>query len=171
MLPDEEFTESTVTSLQAQRATLRQQTLFEYGLPTEGSHHERGLPKVQADFEESEQHSLPWGDHVISEEQGDESGIFRVISHNVNGLSSVSEHADVVHMATAMAEKRVSLFGIQETNRNLNDEAWLSCSTGLFGVTVRTITARCHPPKCNGPKITSRVAQLFRSEISGPLVS
>ena len=32
MLPDKEVTESTVTSLQAQRATLRQRTLFEYGL-------------------------------------------------------------------------------------------------------------------------------------------
>ncbi len=118
LLPDEETTESTVTSLQAQRATLRQQTLFEYGLPTEGLHHERGLPKVQADFKESEQNSLPWGDHVISGKQAEEIGIFRIISHNVNGLSSVCDHVDVVHMATAMAEKSVSLFGLQETNRN-----------------------------------------------------
>ena len=118
MLPDEEITESTVTSLQVQRATLRQRTLFEYGLPTEGSQHERGLPKDSADFEVPAQVSLPWGDPVISGQQVDETGIFRIVSHNVNGLSPANDHADVVHMAKAMSEKSVSLFGIQEPNRN-----------------------------------------------------
>jgi hypothetical protein len=118
MLPDEEVTPSTVTSLKAQRAILRQRTLFEFCPPTEGPQHERGLPKNRADFEESAQHSLPWGDHVKSGTQVDETGIFRVLSHNVNGLSPANNHADVVQLAIAMAEKSVSLFALQETNRN-----------------------------------------------------
>jgi exonuclease III len=47
-----------------------------------------------------------------------DSGIFRIVSHNVNGLSLANDNADVVHMAVSMADKEVAIFGLQETNRN-----------------------------------------------------
>jgi hypothetical protein len=97
---------------------LRQKTLFEYGLPTEGPKHERGLPKYRAEFANPRQQSTPWGDTIVSGQQVIETRIFRLISHNVNGLLPANNHIDVVDMAKAMAEKEVAIFGLQETNRN-----------------------------------------------------
>ena len=54
----------------------------------------------------------------MSGQQVIETGIFRLISHNVNGLLPANNHIDVVDMAKAMAEKEVAIFGLQETNRN-----------------------------------------------------
>ena len=122
-LPDEEVTQSTVSTLEAKKAMLRQRTLFEYGLPTEGPKHEQGLPKERAEFANPIIHSVPWGDPIVSADEVLVTGIFRLVSHNVNGLSSASDHVDVVHMATAMADKEVAVFGLQETNRNFERQS------------------------------------------------
>ena len=123
MLPDEEVNSSTGSKLQSLRLKLRQKTLFEYGLPTEGPKHERGLPKDKAEFKSPSQHSVPWGDPVCSNDEVRDNGIFRLVSHNVNGLSSANDHSDVIHMATAMKNKDVALFGLQETNRNFERQS------------------------------------------------
>ena len=117
-LPDEEVIPSSVSMLQSKKAKLRQRTLFEYNLPTTGPNHERGLPKERAEFDCPLQHSTPWGDTIVSGQTVIENGIFRLISHNVNGLSPTNNHIDVVDMARAMSEKEVAIFGLQETNRN-----------------------------------------------------
>jgi hypothetical protein len=57
-LPDKEVTRSTVSMLEAKKAMLRQRTLFEYGLPTEGPEPERGLPKERTEFANPIQQSL-----------------------------------------------------------------------------------------------------------------
>ena len=143
-LPDEEVTLSSVTQLSRLNAKLRQRTLFEYVPLVEGRKHERGLSKDKSDFELQPRHLVPWGDPVISGTQVDERGVFRLISHNVNGLSSADNHADAVHLAELMAEKLVGLFGLQETNRNFErlkmvdtfHRAVRSVSTHHHGVTT-----------------------------------
>ena len=118
-LPDEEVTKSTVSKLELKRENLKQKTLFEYGIPTMGRKHERGLPKESDEFQRPRsQDSMPWGDNIVSGQQVAANGLFRLISHNVNGLSPANDHIDVVHMAKAMDEKEVAIFGLQETNRN-----------------------------------------------------
>jgi ribonuclease HI/exonuclease III len=117
-LPDEEVIQSKVSRLESRKARLRQRTLFEYGVPTEGPQHERGLPKVRAEFDHPAHSSMPWGDPIASGQQVKDSGIFRLVSHNVNGLSPANDHIDVVDMAKAMEEREVAIFGLQETNRN-----------------------------------------------------
>ena len=117
-LSDEDVTQSTESMLELKRAKLKQKTLFEYGIPTTGPNYERGLPKERAEFECPIQHSTPWGDTIAPGQQVAENRIFRLISHNVNGLSPANDHIDVVHMAKAMDEKEVAIFGLQETNRN-----------------------------------------------------
>ena len=47
-----------------------------------------------------------------------EDQIFRVLSHNVNGISSSTDSCDVQNFAISIADKSVSLFGLQELNRN-----------------------------------------------------
>ena len=89
---------------------LRQRTLFEYGLPTMGPNHERGLPKERAEFANPIQHSMPWGDNIVSGQQVTQNGIFRLVSHNVNGLLPANNHIDVIDMAKAMDEKEVAIF-------------------------------------------------------------
>ena len=54
----------------------------------------------------------------MSGQQVTENGIFRLVSHNVNGLLPANIHIDVVDMAKAMEEKEVAIFGLQETNQN-----------------------------------------------------
>jgi hypothetical protein len=97
---------------------LRQRTLIEYGSPTSGPQHERGLPKDWSKFKSTAQHLVPWGDPIISGQKVVESRIFRLVSYNVNGLSPSNDNANVVHMAVWMAEKEVAIFGLQETNQN-----------------------------------------------------
>ena len=117
-LPDEEVTPSAVSLFKSRRAMLRQRTLFEYGLPTSGLQHERGLPKVRAEFACTVQHLIPWGDTIMLGKQVAKSGTFRLVSHNLNGLSPSNDNANVVHMAESMAKKVVAIFGLQETNHN-----------------------------------------------------
>jgi exonuclease III len=105
---------------------LRQRTLFEYGLPTEGPKHEQGLPKERAEFANPILHNVPWGDPIVSADEVLVTGIFRLVLHNVNGLSLANNHVDVVHMANAMADKQVALFGIQETNRNFERQSMVN---------------------------------------------
>jgi len=79
--------------------------------------------------------SILWGDILISGQEVLDSGIFRVLSHNVNGLSKACHQADVLNFARAMKDKAVSLFGIQETNRNFERAAMLeSFHTVIRGV-------------------------------------
>ena len=52
-------------------------------------------------------------------------GFFRILSHNVNGLSKSNFHADVIDFARAITDKSVGLFGIQETNRNFEKTAMM----------------------------------------------
>ena len=80
--------------------------------------YELGLPKERAEFECPIHHSTPWGDTIASGQQVAENKIFRLISHSVNGLSPANDHIDVIHMAKAMDENEVAIFGLQETNRN-----------------------------------------------------
>ena len=117
-LPDEEVTLSSVTQLSWLNAKLRQRTLFEYAPLSGGRKHERGLSKDKSDFTSLPQHSVPWGDPVISGSEVDARGVFRLISHNVNGLSTSDNHANAVYLAASMADKLVAIFGLQEPNRN-----------------------------------------------------
>ena len=61
----------------------------------------------------------------MSGQEVTDSGIFRVLSHNVNGLSKANHQLDVLLFARAMKEKAVSVFGIQEPNRNFERTAML----------------------------------------------
>jgi hypothetical protein len=83
---------------------------------------------------------VPWGDPIVSVDDVLVTGIFRLVSHNVNGLSSANNHVDVVHMANAMADKEVALFGLQETNRISNVKVWSTPFTGLSAARARIIT-------------------------------
>ena len=81
-------------------------------------HNGLGLSKAKPRFKSPPQHSVPWGGHIISGTEVDDGGIFRIVSHNVDGLSLADNNADMVHMAASMADIAVALFGLQETNRN-----------------------------------------------------
>ena len=117
-LPDEEVAESNVTQLRESSARLRQRTMFEYTNRNVGGENYHGRTKSTANFVVDHFASIPWGDPVVSGEEVEKTGIFRIISHNVNGLSTADQQADVLHFANAISDKAVALFGIQETNRN-----------------------------------------------------
>ena len=121
----EDATQSTVSLLARKSAKLRQQTLFSYTVPKEGPRHERGLSKKEEDFALSARQSLPWGDPYLVGDGVNIADLFRLVSHNVNGLSASDDHADVAHMATSMALKSVAIFGLQETNRNFERRSML----------------------------------------------
>jgi exonuclease III len=118
VLPDEEVTESTVTDLEQVRARMRQSTLFEYSNHSGRRQQQQGRTKLRSNFAPDQFASIPWGDPVVSGEEIVSTDTFRVLSHNVNGLSSADQQADVLHFANAIAEKAVAVFGIQEPNRN-----------------------------------------------------
>ena len=117
-------------------------TLFQFFLvpASIGTHHERGLSKQAADFHGTPQSSLPWGDILSSGIEVEDQGIFRVLSHNVNGLSKADGHADVRHFAQAIAEKSVALFGIQEPNRNFDSTEMLTS----FHNIIRSVSTHHH---------------------------
>jgi exonuclease III len=117
-LPDEEIAESRETVLGTTNAArLRQRTLYEY-TTREGERNTSSRTKSNADFVVDKFAAIPWGDPVASGNSIEETGTFRLISHNVNGLSTADQQADVLHFANAIADKAVSVFGIQETNQN-----------------------------------------------------
>ena len=67
--------------------------------------------------------SFPWGDPHVSGDTVDSTGIFRLYSQNVNGLSSSHGNLDALTFAQSMADKSVAVAGLQETNRNFERPA------------------------------------------------
>ena len=136
-LPDEEVQESTVSNLTTLSARMRQRTLFEYSTTRARSENQQGTAKTRTAFVADQLASIPWGDTVVSGTEVEDTDTFRLISHNVNGLSSADQQADVMHFATAIAEKAVAIFGIQETNRNFERQHML---TSFHKILTRTST-------------------------------
>ena len=118
-LPDEEVTETDVSNLtQIRERGLRQRTIFEYAAHTGGTATRHGRPVHRTAIQVDQLASIPWGDPVATKEEVVDTDTFRLLSHNVNGLSSADQQSDVLHFANAIANKAVSIFGIQEPNRN-----------------------------------------------------
>ena len=80
-----------------------------------------GRTKRTQDYTSSTADCIPWGDQQVSGTEVEALGLFRILSHNVNGLSKANSHADVVDFARALNDKNIGLFGIQETNRNFEN--------------------------------------------------
>jgi ribonuclease HI/exonuclease III len=125
-LPDEEVQESSVSDLTTLRARLRQRTLFEYSDLLDQSQNTQGRQIPRTDFVIDHSVSIPWGDPVSTGNEVEDADTFRLISHNVNGLSTADQQADVLHFATNMKTKAVAVFGIQETNRNFERQHMLT---------------------------------------------
>ena len=87
-----------------------------------------------SDFTSAPLDSIPWGDKLLSGQEAMDSGIFRVLSHNVNGLSTAGNQADVLNFARAIKDKAVSLFGIQEKTGTSNEWQCSILFTMSFGV-------------------------------------
>ena len=117
-LPDEEVTASVDSDLAHARARTRQRTLFEFSNHTGRRQQQQGRAKLRSNFVPDQFASIPWGDPVVSGKEIESTDTFRVLSHNVNGLSPADQQADVLHFANAIADKAVAIFGIQEPNRN-----------------------------------------------------
>ena len=64
------------------------------------------------------------------------AGLFRVLSHNVNGLSTADRNFGLQHFVKTMKDKEVAVFGVQETNRNFEIK---SVKTEVFN-TVRNMS-------------------------------
>lgn len=116
--PDEEDIRICTPRL-ASKTPLRQTRLFEFGVPAlDSSNAPQYRRKRAADYEtDAPQDSIQWGDHLPLGSEID-SNTFRILSHNVNGLSTADSHADVRDFARSIQNKSIALFGIQETNRN-----------------------------------------------------
>jgi hypothetical protein len=99
---------------------LRQSSLFRYTVPAHLAAHHTGASKKATDFPKKIE-SIAWGDQVKSSESVKKENLFRVMSHNVNGLSTAAQNEDVRLFAAEMKSKVVGLFGIQETNRNFRN--------------------------------------------------
>ena len=116
---------SIVTIAEQRGWTLHQQTLFQYGEFPPARQIIEGVAKRASEYAApSLRDSLPWGDVQISGTEVEEQGVFRLLSHNVNGLSTADDQADVLHFATAIKDKSVALFGLQETNVISNANPW-----------------------------------------------
>ena len=94
-------------------------------VPSNGKNHERGLAKCESDFHNSPQ-STNWGDYHAPGADIVASNQFRLWAHNVNGLSTSDNHADVRHFAGTMKDKAVAVFGISEVNRNFGRASMLA---------------------------------------------
>ena len=114
-LHDEEVPTSLVSSLCGKSVKLRQRKLFEMCVQV---HQENIDAPTQEDEEHRSTESFPWGDRVWSGSEVETDDMFRLLSHNVNGLSMSSDKSELRNFANSIAEKSVSLFGLQETNRN-----------------------------------------------------
>ena len=129
------------TSRHNDSVVLRQQTLHQYAVPvSSGRAQSRGSPTTvtQESVITSHRHSVLWGDPHVSGNKVERDSLFRVLSHNVNGLSTADDHADVRNFAASIQEKSVSLFGIQETNRNFERPTMVSSFHNLLrGVSVQ----------------------------------
>ena len=111
-LPDEEATKSNVSNLRR----MRQRTLFE--ICTNDVHERADTTSSANTYVPTTQESFPWGDPCRTGQQVQDEDIFRVMGHNVNGLSPRDDQCEVRNFALALEDKSISLFGIQETNRN-----------------------------------------------------
>ena len=100
-------------------------------MPANSASHHKGASKQTEDFPKIE--SKAWGDSVKSCESVTSENLFRVVSHNVNGLSTALHNEDVRQFAAEIQKKSVGLFGIQETNRNFRNKA----VTGSFHETLK----------------------------------
>ena len=89
---------------------LIQRSLFQYA--TAESRLYLGRSKRSQDYHSSTFDNIPWGDLHISCAAAKEAGYFRILSHNVNGLSKANSHADVIDFARAVNDKYIGLFGI-----------------------------------------------------------
>ena len=94
----------------------RQQHLFEFGISSI-QNPEGGATKQTSDFVDL-QYSTLWGDPQVSRSEVVSQGIFRLLSHNVHGLSARDNSADLTDFAKAVKAKGIAAFGIQEPNRN-----------------------------------------------------
>ena len=103
---------------------LRQKKLFEYGRGSMCRPHEQGSSKEPSDFIPSPENSIHWGDVLAPGRDVERDDLFRVLCHNVNGLSSRPDSTDLQDFSDTMREKGVSVFRIQETNRNF-EKKWL----------------------------------------------
>ena len=133
-LPDEDLNESRQSNLTQARASMRQRTLFEYSTTNQGrsvNQQARERP-LQANLAIDQLASIPWGDIVIPANEVQDTDTFRILSHNVNGLSTADQQADVLHFAHALADKAVAVFGIQEPNRNFEREHMLASFHGII---------------------------------------
>jgi hypothetical protein len=125
-LPEEEVDLSGLSQLKSTRGLLRQQSIFNYVIPTTGRKHERGLTKVASDFEHSPENSHPWGDELSASKSKSIGDIFRTYSHNPNGLSCRDDHLEVKNFAKAIHAKDVAVVSIYEVNRNFEQPAVLN---------------------------------------------
>ncbi len=98
---------------------LRQTNLFEFGAPRAAAPNTNLIPNSNSENNTPSppSDSFPWGDPLSFGSALDDS-IFRVLSHNVNGLSTADSNSEVRDFARSLKDKSISLFGIQETNRN-----------------------------------------------------
>ena len=115
-IPDGTLNVSRESILKPRGRRLTQRTLYQYGKAAELA--ESDPEKRNNDFTSSTQDHLPWGDHHVCGKESKEQGFFRIMSHNVNGLSKADQHSDVINFARAIEDKNIGVFGIQETNRN-----------------------------------------------------
>ena len=113
-LPDDAAPSSLVSSLRGKPVKLRQRKLFEMCLQQQNQPQANGqTPPII-----SPQDSYPWGDRCRTGAELENDAIFRLLSHNVNGLSMSRDHSELRNFAETIGDKSVSLFGLQETNRN-----------------------------------------------------
>ena len=87
-IPEEEETPSRTSALAPRGRRLTQRTLFQYG--TKAARSQQGKSKRSQDYSLTTQESLPWGDYHASGREAKEKGYFRILSHNVNGLSKAN---------------------------------------------------------------------------------
>jgi hypothetical protein len=76
------------------------------------------VPRNPSDFIPSPENLLHWGDVLGPGRDVKRDDLFRVLCHNVNGLSAQLDSTDLQDFSNTMRDKGVSVFGIQETNRN-----------------------------------------------------
>ena len=133
-LPDE-AAPSLVSSLRGKPAKLRQRKLFEMCL--QHRHQiQAGTPPV-ANLPTA---SFPWGDRCRTGAEVTDADIFRLLSHNVNGLSMSRDQSELRNFAETLDDKSVSLFGLQETNRNFGNRHVLDS----FHQAIKSVSTHHH---------------------------
>ena len=119
--PTQEVEGATSATSQRVRGALRQQTLFNFAVPTTGRAHEHGLTKTATQFSQAPQQSTLWGDFMVSVDKVETNGLFRTLSHHVNGRSTADDHADVRNFATTIYEKMFPILASRKPTGILSD--------------------------------------------------